>query len=544
MNFSDVNIARSVTETASSAELQQSSHRSIRVLHIEDSQDDCDLVWRTLRREWKEATFVRVETRENLIMALRNDAFDLILADYQLPRFSGLEALEIVRNLKPDLPFIFLSGMMGEETAIDSLLLGATDYVLKDRASRLVPAIRRALKEAEERALNRELQERLVEADRLKAVGTLSTGISHDFNNILTIILSHAILLKTEVKNPDRIFQISNIVSAAARRAADIVHQLNAFAQKDEGHPGNTDLNQCIRQVFEEWQALVPSGIEFKFDAATGLPNVLMDEAQFGNILGVLIANSIDSMPGSGRIKLSTQVIHRDAIQHVLNTPIYERYVCVKCVDTGSGMSADIREHIFEPFYTTKERRHSTGMGLPMVYGLMQANNGWITVESELGQGTTISLFFPVQQRSVKQTETGTMPSVISSSKKRKLLVIEDEEDVRVILEGVLKSAGYEVLLASDGNEALTLFNKPGAEVELVISDIGLPGADGIDVCQQLRKLNPELKIMLSSGYPQKDFKTRVETLGIDGFLAKPYEPRELISSVRCVLEGEAHIRA
>src|SRR5580692_3551045 len=180
------------------------------VLHIEDSKEDCDLIQRLLQKEGLVCNFTRVETRDQVFDELQNHAFDLILTDCKLPGFSGLQALEIAHALKPEIPFVFVSGTIGEETAIESLRNGATDYVLKDRLSRLVPAVRRALVEAEERMMCRQLQQRLREAGRLEAISTLSNGIAHDFNNILTIILGHSSLLTMAHNDPQRVLDISH----------------------------------------------------------------------------------------------------------------------------------------------------------------------------------------------------------------------------------------------------------------------------------------------------------------------------------------------
>jgi len=196
--------------------------QTLNILHIEDSREDSELIRQLLLKSGFECEMTRVENRPEVFDALEKNNYDLILADCKLPDFSGLRALEIAHALKPETPFVFVSGTIGEETAIESLRNGATDYVLKDRLSRLVPAVRRALAEAEERTMCRQLQQRLREAGRLEAISTLSNGIAHDFNNILTIILGHASLLTMEHENPDRVLEISGTISEAARRGISI----------------------------------------------------------------------------------------------------------------------------------------------------------------------------------------------------------------------------------------------------------------------------------------------------------------------------------
>src|SRR5476649_736901 len=218
--------------------------QTLNILHIEDSKEDSELITRMLMSNGFKCAVKRIDTRPQVFDALEKNSYDLILADCKLPNFSGLRALEIAHALNPEVPFVFVSGTIGEETAIESLRNGATDYVLKDRLSRLVPAVRRALAESEERSMCRQLQQRLREAGRLEAISTLSNGIAHDFNNILTIILGHASLLTMEHEKPDRVLEISETISHAARRASDVVQQLLAFAHKSEGHLAPIDLNR------------------------------------------------------------------------------------------------------------------------------------------------------------------------------------------------------------------------------------------------------------------------------------------------------------
>src|SRR5450631_1343762 len=186
-----------------------------RILHLEDSPLDCELVYQMLVRDGIDCEIVRCDNREDFVRDLQEKNFDLIFADCSLPQFQGLDALALAREVAPGIPFIFVSGTIEEDLAIESLRNGATDYVLKDRLSRLVPAVRRALSESEERIMCRQLQQRLREAGRLEAISTLSNGIAHDFNNILTIVLGHSSLLTMEHENPDRILEISGTISEA-----------------------------------------------------------------------------------------------------------------------------------------------------------------------------------------------------------------------------------------------------------------------------------------------------------------------------------------
>ena len=197
------------------------------------------------------------------------------------------------------------------------------------------------------------------------------------------------------------------------------------------------------------------------------------------------------------------------------------------------------REHVFEPFYTTKERGRGTGLGLPVVYGLMQAHNGWIDVQSEPGHGTVISLFFPVPKLPPERVPAALLIDTEASlSGTETILVVEDESDVSFFLETILQSHGYQALVANDYEHAMELFEAHRNEIDLVLSDIGLPKVDGITLCWKLKELEPSLKVILCSGYASKDFQERMDDLGAEYFLSKPYTTQNILQSVRRVLDG------
>ena len=506
----------------------------LRVLHIEDSRDDSDLVQEILRSDGIRCELKRIESRQELCDSLQQEPFDLILADCRLPGFSGLHALELARTLKPEIPFVFVSGTIGEETAVESLRNGATDYILKDRLNRLAPAVRRALEDAKEKAASRDLQLRLREAGRLEALSTLSNGIAHDFNNVLTIILGHVSLLTLDYDKPERVLELTETIGNAARRAADVVQQLAAFARKTDAARAPLDLNTCVRDSLRQLRGNIPSSIKLVFNATEPLALVPADSSQIERILMNLISNAIESMPGGGPIQLSTEVVPAGALHHLTLDPESENFVLLKVTDAGIGIDPAIREHIFEPFYTTKERGRGTGLGLPVVYGLVQAHDGWIDIDSRPGRGTTISLYFPALPETSPPP-----PSLLDSqpSGSEMLLVIEDEEDVSYFLETILASHGYQVLVAHEHDEAVRLFAEHRGDIRLVLSDIGLPKVDGISVCTELKRMKPELKIVLCSGYASKDFKARMEELGVASFIAKPYRTAEILGTVRRVLD-------
>ena len=515
----------------------------LNVLHIEDSAEDSELIRVMLANNGLPCNVTRVDSRPQVFDELEKNTFDLILADCQLPGFSGLRALEIAHALKPEIPFVFVSGTIGEETAIESLRNGATDYVLKDRLSRLVPAVRRALAEAEERMLCRQLQQRLREAGRLEAISTLSDGIAHDFNNLLTIILGHASLLAMHHDKPERVLEISQTISEAGQRGCEIVQQLLAFARKSDGHVAPADLNRFLQSNLESLRSKLPPQIDLSLVPAENLPHIMIDPRHIDLILMNLVTNSVDAMSTGGHIVLSTKLVPVTELPELLPELASETYVCLTVADTGKGIDSTTREHVFEPFFTTKDRGHGTGLGLPVVYGLMKAHQGYVDVKSEIGKGTAISLFFPVPDQPAASAPAIPQASDPALCGSETILVVEDESDVSFFLETILKSHGYNVVCAANYDEALGAFKKHQDKIQLVFSDIGLPKVDGISLCEKLRTLKPRIPLILASGYPTKEYKSRLNQLEPQAFLSKPYHTREILQTVRQVLSGNGVLR-
>ena len=512
--------------------------KTLNILHIEDSPEDSELIQHLLNEGDLPCEITRVETRAGVFDELEKNSYDLILADCKLPSFSGLRALEIAHALKPDVPFVFVSGTIGEETAIESLRNGATDYVLKERLTRLVPAVRRALAEAKERTMCRHLQQRLREAGRLEAISTLSHGIAHDFNNILTIILGHASLLNMERSNPARVQEISRTITEAGRRGSDIVQQLLAFARKSDGHVAPIDLNRYVEGHLKSYQEKIPASVELTFEAADALPTVMADAGQLDCILMNLLNNSVEAMPDGGNVTLSTKFVKASELPDLRSELESQSYIRLVVSDTGKGIDPASREHLFEPFFTTKERRRGTGLGLPVVYGLMQAHHGHVDLQSEIGHGTSVSLYFPVATPGEVTAHPLLDESDPALTGSETVLIVEDEEDVRFFLETMLHSYGYQTFSAADADQAMVVFREHRDEIRLVFSDIGLPRVDGIDLCLKLRELKPSLPLILASGFPFKDFKDRLGSLGPEVFISKPYNTRDILSTVRKTLDG------
>jgi len=509
----------------------------LRILHLEDSENDAELVNQILVREGFDFTSIRLSTLPEFMQELQKKDFDLILSDCSMPEFSGLHALEVARLHAPETPFIFVSGTMGEEAAIESLRNGATDYVLKQRLSRLAPAVRRAMAETDERIKNQVMEQRLRQAQRLEAVGTLAGGVAHDFNNILTIIAGHLALLPLECRDPQRVQEIGVIIDRATQRGTDLVKQLLAFARKSDGSFTSTDINQHIREITGMLRKAVPKNIEFEFQLDEGLPLILADPAQVERVVVNLATNARDAMPNGGTITFSTGQVPGAQLPPHSPMETNQDYLRLCVTDTGIGMSETMRQHIFEPFFTTKPKSKGTGLGLSVVYGLMQSHNGIIDVQSEPGKGTSISLFFPIPAGGAPRLPEKALntPSAVNGTET--VLIVDDEEDVIYFLEIILGQHGYHVLSAKNAEEAIEVFQVHQDEIELLFSDLGLPKLDGFGLSDYVRKLKPGLKTILASGYIDAAVKTRMTEEHVDGFITKPYNTQSLLQTIRTILD-------
>jgi len=372
----------------------------LHIIHVEDSEEDSELVKRQLENEGVQCEIKRIETRAALVDHLCGTEYDLVLSDCTLPQFSGFDALEISLALKPQIPFIFFSGTIGEEAAIESLRNGATDYVLKNNLSRLVPAVRRALTETEEQATRREIERRLHQTRRLQGVTTLAANVAHDVDQILATIRGCASSLATEFSNSPRALELISVLEKNANQGSEQMHQLLSFARRHKASLTDVELIPFLGRLASEMKLTLPRDIELMFKLEPKLPHIFADPEQLRRILSNIILNARDALPVGGRITISTELVHFDPIPPhaavVEDTP----YLALRIADNGIGMDEATRLRIFEPFFTTKSIGKGSGLGLSEVFGLMRIHNGLIEVQSAPGKGTTVSLYFPLPRNS------------------------------------------------------------------------------------------------------------------------------------------------
>jgi nitrogen fixation negative regulator NifL len=380
--------------------------------------------------------------------------------------------------------------------------------------------------EAEQSHRNLEIQ--LRQSQKMEAVGQLSGGIAHDFNNILTVIQGNAALLQELDLKPAEIRDCSHQIARAGERAASLTRQLLMFARKQQIQPVKLDLNETAAQMTKMLQRILGEDIALRSEYSPALPLVHADAGMVEQIILNLAVNARDAMPGGGQLTIRTGLE---------NTPAKAR-VCLSVTDTGSGIAPEILPRIFEPFFTTKEVGKGTGLGLATVYGIVQQHHGEITVQSEMGQGTTFNVFFPiVAAAETEKSEAKTRPQLPWGNET--ILLVEDELPLRTFVSDLLQRCGYTVLEAGSGPAALKIWQAQRDRIQLVFTDIIMPeNLNGIELGRRLLADNPTLKIIYTSGYTGNlDSRHTALTEGVN-FIRKPFKPEAIAQIIRKNLDA------
>ncbi len=508
--------------------------RPLRVLIVEDDERDVALLLRELKRGGYDPVSERVETSATMNAALEKQTWDLVVSDFSMPQFSANAALDEVRKAGLDLPFIIVSGTVGEETAVEAMRAGAHDMP-KGQFTRLLPAIARELREAELRAKHRTIEQQLRQAQKMEAIGQLTGGIAHDFNNLLAVIVGNLDLLcEIEQANPTQ----ANLIDAAlssALRGAELTKRLLAFARQQPLSAQVLNLNDRLPDMIAILQRTMGESIQINTGLTTDLWSARIDPSQLEDALLNLAINARDAMPDGGTLLIETANIHLDAeyaASHAEITP--GDYISLSVTDTGTGISPEIVERVIEPFFTTKEHCKGTGLGLSMVYGFAKQSGGHLSISSELGVGTIISLYFP--RGTTDDVATAIKPSraTIPGGSDR-ILVVEDNAQVRTATVNILQSLGYHVEQAESARAALATLKERSFDV--LLSDVVMPEMNGIALAAEVRQLYPKMAVLFVSGFSSKLSATELQRLGAN-FVAKPYRKADLAVAVRAALEN------
>jgi two-component system, cell cycle sensor histidine kinase and response regulator CckA len=512
--------------------------KPLHILHLEDDLHDAELVRLTLKAEGVLCEITCLQGREEFVTALEDGGIDLVISDSVLPAFDGLSAIAVVRARWPDLPVILVSGKAGEELAVHSLKSGATDYILKEHLSRLPRAVCRAMQEVEERAERRRLELHFIEAQKMEVIGQLVSGVAHDFNNILAVIIGYSDLITSELVHDSPLRRYVEEIRHASERAAGLTRQLLVFGRKQTVLPVVLDLNEVLNDLDKMLRRLIGANIEMETVPGKRLGRIKADSGHVGQVLMNLVVNARDAMPNGGKLTITTTNVKLDekyARAHKRATP--GDYVMLSVSDTGTGMTDEVKGVLFEAFFTTKPLGKGTGLGLATCQTIVHQSGGHIAVYSELGQGTTFKIYFPRVVQPLDVTARPIRPWPLPCGTET-LLFVEDEPSVRHLACSVLENLGYEVLSASNGKDALHVAREhKGSPIRLVVTDVIMPLMGGKAMAEWLKTTYPNLKILFTSGYTDDAISHHgVLETGVE-FLPKPYTPATLARKVRHLLD-------
>ena len=508
----------------------------IRVLMVEDSEDDVLLIARELKSGGYDVTYKRVDSAGALARACDAQDWDLIISDYSMPDFSGTDALNLVRSKHLDVPFIFVSGTIGEETAVTAMKNGAQDYLMKDNLKRLVSAVQRELRESEQRKERERLQKHVQQLQQFEAIGRLSGGIAHDFNNLIGAILGWAELGCEETAPGTKARERFQKIREQSHRAAKLTSQLLAFGRRQILQPRKINLNIFIREEMNFLGKVIGENIEVRIVEAPDLQVVHADPTQLQQVFMNLCLNARDAMPAGGQVKIETRnvVIGEDVCrEHVHATP--GNYVLMTVSDTGLGMDDATAERIFEPFFTTKELGKGTGLGLATVYGIVKQHGGFIYVDTEPGKGSSFRVYFPADSGVHEPREV--IHNSLTLKGSETLLLAEDDDGLRESVQEMLQSLGYRVISASDGKRAVELLREHADEIQLVVMDVVMPSQGGLRSYPELVAIKPGIEVIFTSGYADEAASLAAQLEKGAKFLQKPYTLPKLSQMVRNALD-------
>jgi PAS domain S-box-containing protein len=633
------------------------------VLVVEDDEDDAILLARALSRGGYAIEYERVDTAEAMTAALAAREWDAILSDFSMPTFSAPAALALLHSSGLDLPFIIVSGTIGEDVAVAAMKAGAHDYLTKRNLARLVAAVERELREAAERkarhaaeaqlraseahlraildsaldaimtfdpagrivsanaaaervfgwsaeelvgrsfhdlvvpssddadgdatprsrggalrhpgarelvgrrrsgqafpmdvavsvmqggdrrlgiAIVRDVTERKeLEAQvrqmlRTETIGRLAGGIAHDFNNLLAVILSYANVAVRDVPQGTRLRADLEEILQAGQRAAGLTRQLLAFSRRQVITPRVLSVNELIAEMNRMLRRIIGANVTLDVVAAADLGAVRADRGQLEQVLMNLVVNARDAMPEGGTVTISTAnvVVDEPRARHHGVAP--GGYVELTVADTGVGIAPEVLPHLFEPFFTSKEPGKGTGLGLATTQGIVKQAGGFIVVEGAPGRGARFSVLLP---RVAEQAEPAVAEEVAAPVGRETVLVVEDEPSLREVAVRGLRDLGYAVLEAKDGFDALRVVDKTPGPIDLLLTDVVMPGLGGRKLAERMRVLRPEARVLYTSGYTDGAFLAQSAGEPARGFLQKPFTLAALARKVRETLDEPA----
>jgi signal transduction histidine kinase len=520
--------------------------KPLSALIVEDNEQDATLLVRELRRGGYDLSFDRVETPEAMRAALDNQTWDIVLSDYSMPRFSGPAALALVRERNLDLPFIIISGTVGEEIAVASLRAGAHDFMVKGSLARLLPAIGREMREADLRSEKKKIQEQLLISERMASVGLLAASVAHEINNPLAILVSNLEFASEQASElvasmsahdlpvllAERIGSLAaplRDAQQAAERVRLIVRDLKVFSRSEPAESrGPVDIHSVLESAIRMASNEVRHRAGLIRDYAD-VASVNGNESRLGQVFLNLIVNAAQAIPegdaGKNEIKITTRMDSSDR-------------VAIEFHDTGAGIPADVLPHIFDTFFTTKAATTGTGLGLAICRRIVAEHDGEISVKSRIGWGTVFRIVLPVANR--EAVAASPVPALkIVAERAGRILVIDDEQLLCSAIERMLGTNHY-VTTVTSARDALARLGG-GERFDLILCDLMMPQMTGMDLYDALQQSTPEQakKFIFMSGGAFTDNARAFLARSPNEVIDKPFRSAALRQLVHRFLEAE-----
>lgn len=492
----------------------------LNILLVEDNPGDAQLICAELEECSSPRFHIKCVDRLSAALAsLSHVAVDVVLLDLNLPDSTGADTFRTMLTQMPDIPVLVLTGQMDEKLATEAVRNGAQDYLIKGETARtvLVRAIRYAI-ERKETARN------LRHKHRMETVGELVGGIAHDFNNLLMIISAHTELAMDRVAEESPVRHNLDRIGEAATRAAILTRQLLAFSRKQTLQPTVLDLNQVVAELSNILRRSIPENVAIELRLASAPVQVKLDRYQLDQAILNLALIARDAMPNGGSLTIEVKTADENPAGNAATAS-----ALLKITDSGTGMDSTTRSKIFEPFFTTKQRGHGTGLGLSMVQGFVMQSKGHISVQSELGKGTSFDLCFPLCQEKRNAAQPVDRKVAGLAGRGKTVLVVEDEGNARDAIVKFLEAHGHKAVGAADGREALGLFHSLGIAFDVLLTDVIMPTMGGRELAFQLFGADAIHKTLFMSGYAPTDL---AQTSVLDErirLLQKPFPLADLL---------------
>lgn len=495
----------------------------LRLLLVEDSALDAELVVGQLEDDGLSFEMRRVDTEDAFREALDGFQPNLILSDLSMPQFSGDRALEIARERAPGTPFLFVSGTIGEDAAIRALRGGATDYLLKNNLARLASAVRRALKEADERRARELAEAELLRVQRYESLALLASGLSHDLRNVLQPISMGVSLLRNDPS--EEIRKVGKLIEESTQRGLDIVASMLSFARGSRAAAHRLAIGPLIEGLTMLLRASVPRDVELTIDTPEPTLEIEGNATELQQCLLNLCLNGAQAMPGGGALHVSAETCELAAeFFDADETAQPGRYLRIAVRDTGHGMSREVRQRLFKPFFTTKEK--GTGLGLLSCRRIAANHGGFLRVDSEPGRGSTFAIYLPLPNAVTASDATQDAPQL---GRGERVLVVIERESKLVMLHDVLESNGYAVSAADNGTVALQSIEREGLP-DVVLMEAAMTLMTGVRTASRLLEMDYRGPLILIAGAERANIEHDLPPLRRIRFIDRPVDPRQLLA--------------